>query len=156
MSDDPVRVSVLVEADVRATFRRFTEETDTWWKRGARYRIAGANPGSLHLEPFLHGRLFESFDRGGVRKVVRIGRLHTWDPPHLIAFEWRAPQCAANELTDVEVAFEPRGADTLVTVTHRGWSALAPDHPARRELGSPREFWTELLRGLVELAPQTD
>jgi uncharacterized protein YndB with AHSA1/START domain len=152
MNDDPLRVSVLVEAGVTETFRLFTEETDRWWKRGPRFRIAGELPGTLHLEPFLHGRLFESFDRGGVQRVVRIGRLRSWDPPNAFAFEWRAPHCASNELTDVTVTFESHGVDTLVQVAHRGWSALPADHPARRELGSLQNFWTTLLRGLAELA----
>lgn len=152
MNDEPVRVSVLVEAGVAETFRVFTEETDAWWKRGAPFRLAGELPGSLHLEPFLHGRLFEAFDRAGVRRVARIGRLRSWEPPHSLAFEWRAPHCASNELSDVEVTFEPRGGDTLVQVVIRGWNALAAEHPALRELGSVRVFWTELLKGFAELA----
>lgn len=147
-----MRVSVLVESGVTETFRLFTEHTDAWWKRGPRFRVAGEHPGSLHLEPFLHGRLFESFDRGGVQRVVRIGRLRSWDPPHSFAFEWRAPHCASHELTDVTVTFEGHSGDTLVQVAHRGWSALPADHPARRELGSLQDFWTALLRSLAELA----
>lgn len=155
MTGDPVRVSVLVEASVPEAFRVFTEETDAWWKRGPRFRVAAALPGTLHLEPFLHGRLFESFDRGGgVQRVVRIGRLRSWEPPHSLAFDWRAPHCASNELTDVEVTFEPRKDDTVVQVTNRGWSALAADHPARRELGSLQDFWTQLLQGFAERAQQ--
>jgi uncharacterized protein YndB with AHSA1/START domain len=153
--DDFVRVLLLAKADVAATFRLFTEQTDSWWKRGPRFRIAGDKPGVLHLEPFLNGRLFESFDNAGVMRVVRIGRIHTWEPPKRIAFAWRAVQCAPHEVTDVEVTFEPSGTDTLVTITNRGWNALGPDHLARRSLEPLSVFWDELLSGLGELAART-
>jgi uncharacterized protein YndB with AHSA1/START domain len=151
-SDDFVRSSLLVHADVAATFRLFTEQTDAWWKRGPRFRIAGTNRGVLHLEPRLNGRLFESFDSGGVMRVVRTGRVRAWEPPTLIAFAWRAGQCAPHELTDVEVTFEPSGTATLVTVTNRGWKALGSDPPALRALEPISSFWDELLHSLDELA----
>jgi uncharacterized protein YndB with AHSA1/START domain len=149
---DSVRVSALVQADVAASFRLFTEETDSWWKRGSRFRIAGSNHGTLHLEPHLSGRLFESFDTGGVTRVVRTGRVRIWEPPTRLAFEWRAVQCAPDEVTEVEVTFEPSATATRVTLTHRGWSTLRPEHPARRDLGPMDVFWGELMSSLSELA----
>lgn len=150
-AEDSVRVSVLVQAGLNETFRLFTAETDRWWKRGPRYRIAGTNPGSLHLEPFLHGRLFESFDAGGVTRVVRVGRVSTWEPPRRIVLDWRAVGCAPNEATGVEVTFEPEGAQTRVALTHRGWNALPAQHPARA-LDPIAAFWDELLQSLAALA----
>jgi uncharacterized protein YndB with AHSA1/START domain len=152
LPDNPVRVSQLVQADVAATFRLFAEETDAWWKRGPRYRIAGNNHGSLHLEPRLNGRLFESFESAGVTRVVRTGRVRAWEPPTRILLEWRAPQSAPSELTEVELTFAPAADATRVTLTHRGWHALSADHPARRELDPVRAFWIELLDSLAELA----
>ena len=35
------------------------------------------------------------------------------------------------EKTEVEVLFAQSPSGTLVTVTHRGWAAIRPDHPAR-------------------------
>jgi uncharacterized protein YndB with AHSA1/START domain len=52
-------------------------------------------------------------------------------PPHLLAFGWRNANFAPHETTSVEVRFTPSGRGTLVSVTHRGWSCLRPDHPAR-------------------------
>jgi uncharacterized protein YndB with AHSA1/START domain len=146
---DALHVSVPLKADVATSFRLFTEETDTWWKRGPRFRLAGSNHGTLHLEPFLHGRLFESFDRAGVTRVVRIGRVHVWEPPTRVAFEWRPIGCAPNEITQVEVTFAANGSDTDLTVKNTGWSAL----PAHRDLKALEAFWTELMRSLSELAP---
>jgi len=34
----------------------------------------------------------------------------------------------------VEVVFVPSPSGTLVTVWHRGWSTIRPDHPARHNL----------------------
>jgi hypothetical protein len=35
------------------------------------------------------------------------------------------------ELTEVEVTFASSSTGTFVTVVHRGWTNLRPDHPAR-------------------------
>ena len=54
--------------------------------------------------------------------------------------------------------FAPSPSGTLVTVTHRGWASLRPDHPARhgqevaafiRTMGL---WWGELLTSLREHA----
>jgi len=47
------------------------------------------------------------------------------------AFSWRNTNFAPDEHTAVEVSFSPTAHGTLVCVTHRGWSALRADHPAR-------------------------
>ena len=151
-SDDSVRVSVRVNADVATTFRLFTEKTDAWWKRGPRYRMAGSSHGTLHLEPFVKGRLFESFDVAGVTRVVRIGRVRTWEPPARLVFEWRAVHSAPDEVTEVEVTFAPNDDATRVTLTHRGWNELGAGHPARQTLDPISAFWSELLGSLAALA----
>jgi hypothetical protein len=51
-----------------------------------------------------------------------------------VQFTWRNVNFARDEVTHVEVRFEPSGKGTLVTVTHRSWSALRDDHPARHGL----------------------
>ena len=58
-------------------------------------------------------------------------RVTEWAPPSRLVFEWRAANFAPGEKTEVEVLFAPASRGTLVTVTHRGWSAIRPDHPAR-------------------------
>src|SRR5262245_26730134 len=146
-AETSVRASVLVKAAVPAAFRVFTERTDAWWKRGPEFRVAGTQPGALHLEPFLHGRLFEAFDVEGVRRVVRTGRIQVWEPPHRLTLAWRAVGCTPNELSEVEVVFEPRAQETLVTLTNR-------DLPKGREPEPLRRRWDELLRSFAELANQ--
>jgi uncharacterized protein YndB with AHSA1/START domain len=154
---DQARASVHVKVEQADAFRIFTEEIDQWWRRGLKYRVARGR-GILHLEPFVGGRLFESFDTSTGAKVVETGRVTAWEPPARVVFEWRAVNFRPAEKTEVEVVFEGRGEGTLVTVTHRGWSKIRADHPARhgREvapfIGMMGMWWGELLTSLREHA----
>jgi uncharacterized protein YndB with AHSA1/START domain len=131
VSGDQARVSVVVAAPPGEAFRVFTEEIDQWWRRGLRYRVAGAHRGFIRIEPGVGGRLFESFERGGETIVFDTGRVTAWEPPSRLIFEWRSVTFAPAERTEVEVLFEPTRSGTRVTVTHRGWSRIRPDHPVR-------------------------
>src|SRR5262245_41511844 len=125
---DQARVSVLLDVAPEAAFRVFTEEIDLWWRRGMKYRIGD----SIHMEPGVGGRLFESFNSSN--KTSEIGKITVWEPPSRLVFEWRAVNFAADENTEVEVTFQERSSGTLVTVTHRGWSRIRADHPVRHQL----------------------
>jgi uncharacterized protein YndB with AHSA1/START domain len=155
---DQARVSVLVEVEPDAAFRIFTEEIDQWWRRGFKYRIAGNRRGIIHLEAGVGGRLFESFESKSGTRVVETGRVTAWEPPARVVFEWRAASFAPSESTEVEVRFEPSASGTLVTVTHRGWSRIRADHPARHGLEvaafirSTGLWWGELMSSLRERA----
>ena len=134
MTGDRARVSVAVDVPTPLAFEIFTQEIDRWWRRGGKFRHAGAGQGLLRIEPAVGGRLFESIDGDSGPHVFEVGRVRVWDPPRLLAFSWRGVNFAPNESTEVEVAFSPAGAGTLVTVTHQGLSALRADHPARHGL----------------------
>jgi len=149
---DAASVTVRVRATPERAFALFTEEIDAWWRRGAKYRAAGAAPSTLVLEPGVGGRLVEHI---GARRV-ELGRVLAWDPPHGLTLAWHGPAFGPGEETRVEVRFRAQGAGTLVTVRHSGWSALPDDHPARHgrsgaafaaELGS---WWAGLLGSLRE------
>jgi uncharacterized protein YndB with AHSA1/START domain len=148
---DQARVSILVAVEPSAAFSIFTEEIDAWWRRGIKYRASGGRVGTMQLEARLDGRLRESFEQQGEMRVVEIGRVTAWDPPARLVLDWRAVNFAPDEKTEVEVTFEPRPNGTLVTVTHRGWSAIRADHPARHGLETAPFFrmlgmwWSELL-----------
>jgi uncharacterized protein YndB with AHSA1/START domain len=131
---DQARVSVLVATAPDDAFRVFTEEIDRWWRRGPKYRAAGAGRGIIRIEPGLGGRLFESYEHGAEPRVFEAGRVTGWEPPSRLVFEWRALSFAPAESTEVEVTFAPCARGTLVTVTHRGWSRIRPDHPVRHGL----------------------
>ena len=128
---DRARVTVGVAVPPPAAFRIFTEEIELWWRRGPRFRNAPGDAGLIALEPRLDGRVFESYRSGGREQVVEIGRIRVWDPPRRLLFDWRARNFAPAERTEVEVLFEPTANGTRVTVTHSGWAALRPEHPAR-------------------------
>lgn len=154
---DQARASVLVSLPPDEAFRVFTEEIDQWWRRGLKYRVAGKRRGVIHLEPFAGGRLFESFETSPSSrpKVIDTGRVTVWEPPSRLVFEWRAVNFRpADASTEVEVTFEARTRGTFVTVTHRGWSRVRPDHPARHGLEVAAFirmmglWWGELLSAL--------
>jgi uncharacterized protein YndB with AHSA1/START domain len=132
---DQAKVSVLVEVPPADAFRIFTEEIDQWWRRGFKYRVAGKRRGIIHLEPRVGGRLFESFEGSSGTKVVQTGTVTAWEPPSRLVFEWRAVNFEPSDAsTEVEVSFEESASGTMVTVIHRGWSKVRPDHPARHGL----------------------
>jgi uncharacterized protein YndB with AHSA1/START domain len=63
--------------------------------------------------------------------VFEVGTVKVWQPSERLVFEWRASNFAVGERTEVEVSFVPSRSGTQVTVEHRGWSAIRPDHPVR-------------------------
>ncbi len=153
---DQARVSVAVAVEPAEAFRVFTEEIDAWWRRGTKFRLAGNRRGIICLEAGVGGRLFESFESRTGTRVVETGRVTAWEPPARLVFEWRAANFAPDETTEVEVLFKPLSRGTLVTVTHRGWSRIRPDHPARHGLevaGFIRSmglWWGDLMTALRE------
>jgi uncharacterized protein YndB with AHSA1/START domain len=155
---DQARVSVRVAAPPAVAFRVFTEEIDLWWLAGLRYRIAGKRKSVIHLEPGVGGRLFEKVETSAGPRVYETGHVTAWEPPSRLAFDWRAVNFARGETTEVEVVFEPTASGTLVTVTHRGWSRIRPDHPVRHGEDVPGFlrtmglWWGDLVTSLREHA----
>lgn len=139
VAGDQARVTVMVRVPVAEAFRVFTEEIDQWWRRGLKYRVAGKRDGTIALEPGVGGRLFESYVTGKGERTIQTGEVTVWEPPRRLVFTWRAVNFKADDpSTEVEVAMRPfpdgaaeDTALTEVTVTHRGWAAVRPDHPAR-------------------------
>jgi uncharacterized protein YndB with AHSA1/START domain len=146
---------VLVRVPPADAFTLFTSRIDAWWRRGARFRHAGASASALiHLEPRLGGRLFESFAVGGAgagagadggggggggeERVVEVGRVLVWEPPRQLVFSWRNAAFTPEQTTTVEVNFDAAagGGATQVSVVHRGWDGIPPDHPVRHGLGT--------------------
>ncbi len=155
-SGDSARVTVRVAAPAELAFEVFTTQTDLWWRRGIKYRHSGKLPGVLHFEPGVGGRLFETFGAPPHESIVVTGRVLAWEPPSRLLLEWRNENFAPDEKTEVEVRFAPVRGGTLVTVEHRGWSHLRPDHPARHGLVDGAfaamigGWWGELLGALRE------
>jgi uncharacterized protein YndB with AHSA1/START domain len=153
---DCATVTVFVAVPPEAAFDVFTREIDLWWRQGPRYRIAKRQRGQLNFEPGLGGRLFETFEGSSGTRTFEVGRVTAWDPPGRLELEWRGVNFKPGETTFVTVLFGPSRGGTLVTVRHRGWSALRDDHPARHGLVGPEMsrmigmWWGELLTSLRE------
>jgi uncharacterized protein YndB with AHSA1/START domain len=131
---DAVTVSIDVDVEPALAFAVFTEELDTWWARGPRFRFLAPYEGTLVLEPGVGGRLLHVADATAGRVFV-VGAIEVWEPPHRLALSWRLPNFAPEQSTRVSVRFEPVGQGTRVSVTHSGWDALPARHPARHGLG---------------------
>jgi uncharacterized protein YndB with AHSA1/START domain len=154
---DQARVSVMVALEPDLAFRVFTEEINQWWRHGRRYRI-GKDRSMLRLEPGIGGRIYEAFETPKQTQLIESGRVTVWEPPERLVFDWRAVNFAPDEVTEVEVRFEPKPKGTLVTVTHRGWAGIRPDHPARHGQEVPAfirtmgMWWLDLMSSLREFA----
>jgi uncharacterized protein YndB with AHSA1/START domain len=157
---DSARVSVAVAVPRDFAFELFTQEIDRWWRHGRKYRQSATRSSLIRLEPKLGGRLFESFEQGGNPQTWEVGRVIIWEPPERLAFTWSNANFSAVEQTEVDVRFESTRSGALITVTHRGFSTLREDHPARHGLPAP-EFlrmiglwWGEQLTALRRLSTE--
>ena len=143
--DATATVAVRVDAAPAVAFAAFTEDLDQWWRRGPKYRHAG-HAGTIHLEPWVGGTLYESWhDATGAHRFT-LGTVLAFEPGRHLRFSWRNATFAPTESTEVDVTFTAAGDGTLVTVRHFGWEALRPDHPARhgqddRELARAVGMW---------------
>lgn len=146
-----VIVSLRVSATPQEAFDVFTQEIAAWWKPNGLFQITPRGDGVLRFELGEGGRLVADLPNG---KSFEVGRITTWAPGERLAFTWRQGTFAADQMTYVEVRFEPLGDETRVTVEHRGWDAIPQEHVARH--GFPlgvfqmrqAEHWRMLLGGL--------
>lgn len=134
LAGDRARATVSVAVPPERAFRLFTEDINIWWRRGPRFRSAPGDQGMVCVEPHVGGRVFESFIIDGTETVIEMGKVTVWTPPHRLVFKWRVVNFAPGEWTEVEVNFHPSTTGTRVSVEHRGWSAIRPDHPVRHGL----------------------
>lgn len=128
---DVARASVFVAIEPAEAFRVFVDEIDQWWRRGPRFRVAAGAPGIIRIEPGVGGRLYEAYQVDGHERVFESGRVLEWAPPSRLVLEWWTANFGPDERTRVEIDFVVEDEGTRVTVFHRGWAALAPDHPVR-------------------------
>lgn len=148
---DAVIVALRVAAAPERTFAAFTDEVGAWWRPNPLFLATPRSPGRVAFEPGPDGRFVEILADG---KVFEIGRIRVWDPPHRLVFGWRFATFAPDMDGEVEVTFTPVGAETRVTVAHRGWLKVPQSHVARH--GFPdalfqRRFgeWLQTLLGAL-------
>lgn len=156
MSGAAVIVALRVAASPETAFQAFTAGIGRWWTSHPLFPLSPKGDGTLRFDPAgPGGRLVTHFDDG---EEWEIGPVHEWRPGERLAFGWRLPSFAADQTTEVAVRFEAVGADTRVTVEHRGWDAIPRSHVARhgfelmlfqRRLG---EHWRQLLERMEEIS----
>ena len=149
-----VIVALRVGVSPDLAFTAFTRDIGRWWKSHPLFQLSRSGDGALRFDPEgPDGRLVTRFADG---KLWEIGAVRHWLPGERLTFEWRLPSFKPDQVTEVDVWFEAVGGETRVTVEHRGWDAIPPQHVARhgfelmlfqRRLG---EHWRELLKGMSE------
>jgi SAM-dependent methyltransferase len=58
---------------------------------------------------------------------VKVGRVVAWEPGSRIELEWHPADWQPDEVTRIELRFEPAGDGTRVTLEHHGWGELIGD-----------------------------
>jgi uncharacterized protein YndB with AHSA1/START domain len=141
-------VAIRVAAPRERVFEAFTREIAAWWRPNELFAFTTGRTGTLAFEPWLDGRLTETYDDGA---AFEVGRITEWEPPERLAFSWRQASFAPSQQTEVRARFEVAGSDTRVTVEHFGWDSIPREHAARH--GFPlaafqqrhAEWWQALL-----------
>jgi hypothetical protein len=127
-----VVVSLRVPCSPIQAFEIFTEEIGDWWVYDKLFRLTPRSPGQIAFEPpdaaGRGGRLVERV-KGG--KVFEVGDIRAWSPGERLVVGWRHATFGPDHATEVEVRFEGVGAETRVTVEHRGWDSLPQEHVDR-------------------------
>jgi activator of HSP90 ATPase len=147
-----VLVSLRVAATPERAFGVFVNDIGAWWRPNDLFRFTTRSPGLLAFEPKLGGRFTETFDKG---EIFEIGRITVWEPSTRVAFTWRQASFATEQVTGVEVRFDPVGDETRVTVEHLGWDTVPQDHVARHGfpdavfLRRHAEWWKSLLAAMA-------
>ncbi|CCE08580.1 conserved hypothetical protein [Bradyrhizobium sp. STM 3843] len=123
-----VIVSIRVDATPLRAFELFTEQIAEWWRPNPLFALTPRGGGQLRFEPGEGGRLVAMLANG---KEFEVGRITVWKPGERLALTWRQATFAPGQSTQLEVRFEAVGAQTRVTVEHRGWDGIPKDHVAR-------------------------
>ncbi|MFA4081773.1 SRPBCC domain-containing protein [Mycobacteroides salmoniphilum] len=145
-----VLVSLRVRATPERAFDVFVKDIGIWWQSNTLFRFTRRR-GALAIEPELGGRFVESYPDG---TEFEIGRVTTWEPGRRLGLTWRQDSFAEDQMTTVEVRFEPIRDETRVTVEHLGWESVPQDHVARHTfpdglfLRRHGEWWQVLLESL--------
>ncbi len=146
-----VVVALRVKADPARTFDVFTREVAAWWQSNELFEFTPRGPGRLAFEPPAKGRAGRFTETLKNGKVFEIGPVRVWEPGRRLVFGWRQAAFAEGQTTEVEVKFEAVGAETRVTVEHRGWDTVPAAHVAKH--GFPEnvflhrhaQWWQDLL-----------
>jgi uncharacterized protein YndB with AHSA1/START domain len=154
-----VLVALRVKAAPLRAFEVFTRDIALWWRPNSLFQFTPGSPGVLAFESGTDGRFTETLPNG---KVFEVGKIKVWQPGELLVFTWRQATFGPDQITEVEVRFDPIGEETRVTVEHRGWDTVPVEHVARHSfpnvifLRRHGEWWEALLASLRAKAEGMD
>ena len=143
-----VTAGTQVAADPDTAFRAFVERIGEWWHVDGPYWNDADRRIAMRMEPGPAGRLIELYD-AEAGDGFEVGRIVGWQPGVRLAFLWRQANWQPEELTEVEVHFEPSASGTRVALDHMGWERVASDPTASEGY---QEGWDELLGWYAEVA----
>lgn len=152
-------VALRVPGSPGRAFQVFTEEVGLWWRDDPMFRFTPRSPGVLAFEPPADGAPGQFVERLPSGKTFLIGQVSVWAPGERLVFGWRQAAFTPDQHTEVEVTFEAVGAETRITVEHRGWDSVPAEHVARHgmvdQLFSLRhgQWWRALLSSARERLP---
>ncbi len=126
---EPVVKEIRVPTTPQKAFRRFTEEIDSWWPR-ATHSVSLDKCRTISWEGPEGSDLYE-IDEDGNRHVW--GVFTAWDPPKRFAMSWH-PGHEPEEAQRIEVTFEKRGKETLVTLRHSDFEGLGETAQKTRDM----------------------
>jgi hypothetical protein len=110
---------VVVDLDPADAFEVFTEEIDSWYRRGPHSFADPDRALGMRFEPGVGGRLVEVYDKqSGEGRTV--GEVTAWEQGHRLVL-------VDLYRTEIEVTFQAEGEATRVVLEHRGLERLRPD-----------------------------
>lgn len=116
---EPIRQTLIVEADQERTFLTFVRQLAAWWPIGTR-ALTSSEIRDVRVEEQFGGRIYEIHLDGTESDW---GRVTLWKPPEAFSFTWEVTPCP--ESTEVGLEFQRLGpALTRVVVEHHGWERL--------------------------------
>ena len=139
--------AVVVDASPDEAFHAFTAEIGLWWRRGTPYWNDVERGLSIRIEPGVGGRFIEVYDLD-TGEGLEVGRVTAWEPGQRLAMTWAQTGWPEGTSTDLEVTFEPEGAQTRVTLRQTGFERLGP--PGEEYRAGYSMGWKEVLGWFAE------
>ena len=140
-----VNREITVDATPEQAFAVFTDRFDTWWPRS--HKIGGADLQEAVLEPRAGGRWYERDVDGS---ECEWGTVLAYEPPHRLVLTWQIAadwHYHADQASEIEVTFTPRGEHTHVTLEHRHLERHGDSAAELRDvIATPDGGWTGLLK----------
>ena len=103
------------------------------------HSVSGDPDLTVTFEPRPGGRIFERTSQGAEHDW---GEVLVWNPPEQLVYLWQIGR-DRGAATEVEVNFSEEGADTTISIVHRGWKRLGDEGPELRNRN--RQGWSGLL-----------